>query len=39
MGFVRGSFAQLAQDEALQITPALVASLVRVFLEGAGTPR
>jgi AcrR family transcriptional regulator len=36
LGLIRGFFAQLAQDESQQISPALVEALVRMFLEGAG---
>ncbi len=37
VGFIRGFFMQLTLDETQPISPALVESMVRIFLEGAGT--
>jgi AcrR family transcriptional regulator len=39
MGFIRGFFSQFAQDEAMQVSPALVEALSRTFLQGAGVSR
>jgi AcrR family transcriptional regulator len=36
IGSLKGFFAQITQDETQQISPELVESLVRLFLEGAG---
>lgn len=37
LGFVRGLFMQFTLDETLTLSPELVESMVRIFLEGAGT--
>jgi AcrR family transcriptional regulator len=39
VGFIRGVFAQFSLDETQQLSPELVESMVRVFLEGAGVRR
>lgn len=36
MGFIRGVFAQAMHDDTLRLSPELVQSMVRTFLEGAG---
>lgn len=37
VGLIKGFFAQLTVDETQQVSPGLVESMVRIFLEGAGT--